>query len=171
MKKKMQFNKKKGFTLIEILIVVSIIGILSSIVLVGLGPAQKQGRDARRISDLKQVQNALELYFQKCAFYPGHIPTGGIGQCGGAPVRSWAELMPELTNTLAPGVTNVPNDPNRSKTYWYGVGPEGVSYVLGAKLEGFNAALDNDVDNDVGGFIFGVDCGDQVADTIYCILF
>ena len=45
---------RKGFTLIEILVVVAIISILASVVLVGLGPTRKIGRDARRISDLPE---------------------------------------------------------------------------------------------------------------------
>ncbi len=52
-------QERKGFTLIEILIVVAIIAILASVVLVGLAPTQREGRDARRISDLAQVQNGL----------------------------------------------------------------------------------------------------------------
>src|SRR5579863_3533942 len=62
---------RKGFTLIEILIVVAIIAILASIVLVGLGPTQQAGRDARRLSDLHEVQNGLELYYNSCGYYPG----------------------------------------------------------------------------------------------------
>ena len=67
----MMTNQRKGFTLIEILIVVAIIAILASVVLVGLGPTQQAGRDARRISDLHEVQNGLELYYNKCGYYPG----------------------------------------------------------------------------------------------------
>jgi prepilin-type N-terminal cleavage/methylation domain-containing protein len=53
---------KKGFTLIEVLTVVAIIGLLASIVLVGLGSFRTRGRDTRRIADLRSTQNALELY-------------------------------------------------------------------------------------------------------------
>ena len=66
----MQKKSQQGFTLIEILIVVAIIAILASVVLVGLGPTQAQGRDARRISDLREVQTGLELYYNKNGVYP-----------------------------------------------------------------------------------------------------
>jgi prepilin-type N-terminal cleavage/methylation domain-containing protein len=51
-----------GFTLIELLVVIAIIGILASVVLASMNSARKKARDARRLSDLKQLQSALELY-------------------------------------------------------------------------------------------------------------
>ena len=61
---------KRGFTLIEILVVIAVIGILASLILVGLSSVQKRGRDARRIADLREAQHALELYFTKNGKYP-----------------------------------------------------------------------------------------------------
>lgn len=55
---------KPGFTLIEMLVVVSIIGILAGIALMGINRARARARDNRRIADLKTIQIALELYFQ-----------------------------------------------------------------------------------------------------------
>lgn len=54
---------KKGFTLIELLVVISIIGLLSSVVLVSLNSARAKARDAKRMSDLGEIQKALEFYF------------------------------------------------------------------------------------------------------------
>jgi len=62
-----------GFTLIEMLIVVAIIGILASIVVVGLNTSRKQARDTRRLADLRGIQTALELYYNKNGYYPGGI--------------------------------------------------------------------------------------------------
>ena len=109
--------QRQGFTLIEILIVVAIIGILASVVLVGLGPLQRQGRDARRISDLKQIQTGLELYFNKV----GNYPAGDFA------------AMKSLVEGASIGVNQVPNDPANTKTYYYGT--DGTEYVLGATLD------------------------------------
>ena len=56
------FGRKNGFTLIELLVVVAIVGLLSSVVLSSLNQARGRARDARRIQDLAQINNALALY-------------------------------------------------------------------------------------------------------------
>lgn len=53
---------KKGFTLIEMLVVISIIGILAGLTLTGIGTARKNARDTQRKSDLQQYKVTLEAY-------------------------------------------------------------------------------------------------------------
>lgn len=65
----MKFNKQ-GFTLIELLVVIAIIGLLSTLAVVSLNNARQKSRDARRVSDIKQIQTALELYFNDKNAYP-----------------------------------------------------------------------------------------------------
>ncbi|HTR18704.1 MAG TPA: prepilin-type N-terminal cleavage/methylation domain-containing protein [Candidatus Paceibacterota bacterium] len=57
----MRGGDSNGFTLIELLVVVAIIGLLASIILVSLTTARAKGRDARRLADLKEMANAMEL--------------------------------------------------------------------------------------------------------------
>jgi prepilin-type N-terminal cleavage/methylation domain-containing protein len=91
-------RKQKGFTLIELLVVISIIGLLSTMAVVSLNNARQKSRDAKRISDVRQIQTALELYYNDANGYPmttslvasglelsydgiiymGHIPTAPI---------------------------------------------------------------------------------------------
>lgn len=146
-------TKKSGFTLIEVLIVVAIIGILASVVLVGLGASRGRARDSRRIADLHQTQNALELYYTKNGAYP---PSQA----------SWAGLETELVNA-AIGVTNIGDDPlGGTRHYSYGVSADRQSYVLKASLEN---ASDKSLSDDVDSTVFGVDCGVAASDTEYCV--
>ena len=68
---------RRGFTLIELLVVIAIIGILSATVLVSLNQARYKALDARRKSDLTQIERALYLYYDKY----GNYVTDGSG-CG-----------------------------------------------------------------------------------------
>ncbi len=56
-------SNKKGFTLIELLVVIAIIGLLATLAVVALGNARQKSRDAKRVSDIKQFQTALELRY------------------------------------------------------------------------------------------------------------
>ena len=148
---------EKGFTLIELLVVIGIIGILSSTILVGMNTTRKQGRDARRIVDLRQVQNALELYFQKNSAYPSS--------------GTWAALTTSLTTgSDAPGgISSIPNDPLSTQTYGYCYkASDRSSYILEATLEDVNnKVLTDDIDSVPSGYscTVGVTC----ADPQYCL--
>lgn len=61
---------QQGFTLIELLVVVSIIALLSSVVLGSVSVARRRGIDAAIIQDVKQLQNAAELYYTANRAYP-----------------------------------------------------------------------------------------------------
>jgi prepilin-type N-terminal cleavage/methylation domain-containing protein len=70
-------KRNKGFTLIELLVVIAIIGLLSTLAVVALNNARAKSRDAKRVSDIKQIQTALELYYQDANGYPSlaSLPT------------------------------------------------------------------------------------------------
>lgn len=127
---------KKGFTLIELLVVIAIIGILASVVLASLNSARQKARDARRVADIKQLQLALELYFDSNNKYPialADLVTGG-------------QIPSEPIDPSNDGTTLC-----RADHYCYahyGVDPASPTYYhLGAKLEqNDNLALDSDKD-------------------------
>jgi len=73
----MTLTKEKGFTLIELLVVIAIIGILAGIVLVSMGGARSQARDVKRMSDLRQLISAQELYYGNNEAYVTGVTADG----------------------------------------------------------------------------------------------
>lgn len=67
-------QKQQGFTLIEILVVIAIIGLLASTVLASMNSARAKARDARRTADAKQIWSALQLFLDKFGCVP--VTTG-----------------------------------------------------------------------------------------------
>lgn len=63
-------SSQLGFTLVELLIVVAIIGILSTLLTANFIGVRQRGRDAQRKSNLRQIQSALELYRSDQGGYP-----------------------------------------------------------------------------------------------------
>ncbi len=134
---------KKAFTLIELLVVISIIAVLSTLSIVSLGNARQKSRDTRRVSDIKQIRTALEMYFDQNMAYPA-APSGtstlGVA-ASSACLNSTGWAGTGCTGTVY--MQNVPDDPQYpNKIYTYGVGGAGnstytISYVLengGAKV-------------------------------------
>src|SRR3989344_5255329 len=115
------YMSQSGFTLIELLVVIAIIGILSSVVLASLNSARQKGRDARRVSDIKQLQLALELYYDANGRYPSSTTVAAL---------------------VTPGyIASIPVDPTGATAYSYaGIGASAgasvcSSYHLGTTLE------------------------------------
>jgi prepilin-type N-terminal cleavage/methylation domain-containing protein len=151
-----KLKASKGFTLIEVLIVVGIIGLLASVVLSGLGSVRSRGRDARRAADLRQVQQGLELYYTREQFYPNE--------------NSWDGLRDALKGANI-GITNISNDPlcrdNNDTTcenYEY-ITVSDQEYILKALLEDKQSPLAKDSYEDS-------ECGKAQGDRfVYCIKF
>lgn len=75
-------SRQRGFTLIELLVVIAIIGVLSSVVLASLNTARSKARDAARISDIRSIRTALEMYANDHnGQYPYLNQTGGGSGC------------------------------------------------------------------------------------------
>lgn len=94
---------RKGFTLPELLVVMSIIGTLATVGTVSYSSARASARDVKRVSDLKQVQTALELYFENNSSYPGDGRAGPEGKILGiesSKVLSDAGFAPKQVGTL-----------------------------------------------------------------------
>jgi len=117
----------KGFTLIELLVVIAIIGLLSSVVLASLNSARQKARDARRVADLKQIQTAMELYYDTCKQYPATLATTA-NNCTGA------------TATFGTYLSTIPKDPGTGSDYMYGTAAvnsvANMTYCAAANMEG-----------------------------------
>ncbi len=111
--------KKKsgaGFTLIELLVVIAIIGLLASVVLVNLNSARGKARDAKRRADIRQMQTALELYFDKYGSYPSS--TSWANDCGGDTSFATA-LNPLVTEGFISKVPKEPKNPSAWPVCYY----------------------------------------------------
>jgi general secretion pathway protein G len=66
-------NKTKGFSLIELVVVITIMAVIIALVSVNFASTGKKGRDSRRMADLEKVRMALEMARQAGTTYPGDI--------------------------------------------------------------------------------------------------
>lgn len=104
-----KMKKEEGFTLIEVLVVVSIIGLLSSMILFFVSSVRVKARDAKRVADVTQLTKALELYYTSVGQYP-------ISLVGGASERPNPERtdIPELVSTYIAAMPKAPSPPDSS---------------------------------------------------------
>ena len=118
-------TNKKGFTLIELMVVVSIIALLTSVVLSALNLARAKARDTKRVADLKELQKALELYYDSFSGYTAGARSCASddsfsGDCGGAgSATDWhvsSDLRALVTNKFIP---ELPRDPLNTNCNYY----------------------------------------------------
>jgi prepilin-type N-terminal cleavage/methylation domain-containing protein len=121
-------KSKQGFTLIELLVVIAVIGLLASLILVALGSSRHKARNAKRIGDMTQLSNGLELYYATYKGYPADSsPQDGVPD-GLSPeflsTMSTAPLPPDgsCASSIPPSPASVAN------TYYYV--PAGNSAVI-----------------------------------------
>jgi len=125
-----QINLKnhKGFSLIELLVVISIIGVLIGLSAFGLQGARQSARDARRVADIEQIRSGLELYKADCGNYPSTTDFPGAG---GNLLGDGSPLSCLSSNTY---ISNRPQDPNPGKIYRYNrISP--TTYEICAAME------------------------------------
>ena len=130
-------NRKSGgfqeaFTLIELLVVIAIIGLLSTLAVVALGNARQKARDSKRLSDLKQTQTALELYYTDKSEYPSESGTLGAGNL--VCLDNVAPGFHASGCTASAYMNLVPKDPLAAQSYVYTMTTG--TYTITATLEG-----------------------------------
>ncbi len=123
-------RKQRGFTLIELLVVIAIIGLLSTLAVVALNNARMKSRDAKRVSDIKQIQTALELYYNDANAYPADtmvVPNANIASLG----VTYMSSVPSNPSPVADGPCTA-----TTGTYTYTVGTNNTTYTLSYCLGG-----------------------------------
>lgn len=132
----------KGFTLVELLVSISIIAVLSVIGITAYSGVQARARDTKRMEDLRQIQAALETYHNKIGSYPN---TDWVTSRGGG---TW---LPGLNSIYLPtmpsdpknicAANTIPRDDSKCFVYayysnsWCGLSGAGDSYILSTRLE------------------------------------
>lgn len=144
-------NSVKGFTLVELMIVVTIIGILAAVSTVAFQGAKRSARDADRKADLEDIRSALEIYRADCGSYPADAGAGAL--------TFGAALTDTCVGTNSTYMSTVPQDAlNVQRGYVYKYDQLTTStYILCAYLENGAGSVPQ------CGTCGGVNCNYRVA--------
>lgn len=137
-------KKKEAFTLVELVVSIIIIGVLFSLVSISLREIRRNGRDTKRLSDIREIQTALESYYRDHSFYPSNLIFGEdlTGPNGKV-------YMSKIPKNIQPASANCPE-----KEYLYE--EENNSYKIGFCLEKKN----NDFES-------GPNCTNPISDNCF----
>ena len=132
-------NGEGAFTLVELLVVIAIIAILSAIITANFTSAKSKSRDAKRVSDIAQIQLAIAGFFDRCNAYPPTLDT-----------TATVSMCPTGV-TLGTFISRIPSPPNTSEVYNYVVdtapdsmnNPKLDDYFLQATLENSGSTSNN----------------------------
>jgi len=123
-----------GFTLVELLVVIALIGILSTLLLANFNAARQRSRDAQRKSDLRNLQTALRLYYNDNVGYPTSNGGYEIVGCGSKAARIACPWATAWTTTEGQTyMTRLPKDP-QAIDYRY-IQTDSDNFTLTACLE------------------------------------
>lgn len=169
----MHRRTQSGFSLIELLVAVAIITLLSSIILASTQVVRSRARDTRRISDIKQIQNALELFYTDNFSYPRSQNCGAT-----IPSTGWCNSFQSLSDghwirdnggsNLSNIISVLPTDPrpgasanwtpeNGGTYFYYSGSGSNQWYEIVFGLENFPHALETQDGVNVGSCTTGID--------------
>ena len=146
-------QRNEGFTLIELLVVIAIIGLLSTLAVVALNSARQRSRDAKRVSDIRQIQTAVELGYSETGGYPtassitlGSANAGTLCNNGGA---STFQADSTGCSTIYMGL--VPSNPT----------PNGAAYVYDSASNSGIYSITFNLESATGQLGAGDNCANQ----------
>jgi len=126
------FSQKRGFTLIELIVVVGIIALLTSVIVVSLSASRLKARDGGRKFQVQEILKALELYYSDNGIYPTYGAASGTGGfLSGIQASFWG-----------PGKYLVRLPDESDTRYWYCVSPDRKSMMVAVNTEDDKAGSD-----------------------------
>ncbi len=135
---KQKIKSEAGFTLLELLVVLAIIGMLAGVVGLAVNQARVKGRDAKRTGDMRQFITALDQYY----IAHGTYPTGTASTVGSGSMLSDPGTFDSAEEPMIPAfvpmmpVSPIPGDGSCNPTgpggndYWYEATMDGLTYTM-----------------------------------------
>jgi prepilin-type N-terminal cleavage/methylation domain-containing protein len=172
----MKIFKNRGFTLIEMLVVIAIIAILTGIIVTGLVGSKAKSRDAKRASDLSQIALAIEQYFDRCDVYPTPDTLSGNSVIDAITLNQTCSATNNgVPITLGNFISVIPTDPSgtgsplKIASYGYAVNNTDTDYVLYTEFEASNSVLAQSAPNPTSWFPTSIfDCS-NATNFHYCV--
>jgi len=133
-------NRPNGFTIVELLIVIVVIGILAAITVVAFNGVQERARFAKARSDITTLNKAIQLYYAENGSYPNTTAKAGCTSnwCGWDQATG-ENFIPGLTPKYISVTPQMPSENSASNTYLY-KSVDGTSYQLMRYSDGLPAA-------------------------------
>ena len=136
----------RGFTLMELMITIVILGILISLGLSSYTSVNRKNRDNRRKNNLRSIATSLEAYYNDKGKYPNNGSNGEISGCStnDNQVCVWGSAFTDSKGTVY--MPKLPGDPSSTQQYYYAAVSGNTKYQMYARLEN---TQDGDVPHDI----------------------
>jgi prepilin-type N-terminal cleavage/methylation domain-containing protein len=168
----MTTKQNKGFTLLEILLVIAAIGILAAIVLVAINPNRQiaQARNTVRQADINTIQKAVEQYLIENGSYPssisvtpGYICNTGTEQVNGSTNCSGRADLRELVPTYIAGIPKDPQSTGTNTGYIVAINPDNNKVSIQASLSERGILVINPLSIVTDGLVLNLDAGNPAS--------
>lgn len=129
-------SKQRGFTLLELLVVVAIIAILAGVIVVNLNRARAEANDSKVQSEVKQISDGIQLYLTETPALAGNLAAAEGNLTASPATAAYTALNNNLVAGTSPILPRIPSHPGSGLEYRYvGTVTGGVlTYTVGGQL-------------------------------------